>query len=168
MRLCLFPFVLPSLLFICFLKLVLKLPPDYKIHPLHPSLFFLPVHSIFSLNAVRDMSCISHYAFSADLWSLGGWSLESWLWGMWCCGSSETGLSEEPSYLLPFCAGNGPGHCNVVFRATQGFGVCPDVLLEDEWRGPSCLSLPSSVSTFPSSPLHTPRPFLSFVPSNLL
>lgn len=38
------------------LKLVLKLPPDYKIHPLH---------------VVWDMSWISHYAFPADVWSLG-------------------------------------------------------------------------------------------------
>lgn len=71
MRLGLFRFVLPSLLFTCPLRLVFKLPPDYMIHPLHPSLFFLPVHSIFSLSAVRDMSWISHYVFPADLWSLG-------------------------------------------------------------------------------------------------
>lgn len=34
--------------------------------------------------------------------------------------------------MLPFCVGNGLGHCHVVFRATQGFGVWPDALLEDE------------------------------------
>lgn len=43
------------------------------------------------------------------------------------------------------------------FQSYSGLGVCPDVLREDECQGPSCLSLPSSISTSPSSPLHTPR-----------
>lgn len=40
------------------------------------------------------------------------------------------------------------------FQSYSGLGVCPDVLWEDECWGPSCLSLPSSVSTS-----------LSFIPS---
>lgn len=161
MRPCFIWFFFSNLLFISPLKVVLKL-----LHPPTTSFFiFTTVHSALSPRAVWNTSWVSLYAFPADLPSPLSWSLESWL-QMMPVVQVRQGLPQELAYRLPSCVGSGPGHCHEVFRATQGFGVWPDAVLEDKRTDPRFFLFLLSSQPF-LQPLST-RHFSFFCPINLL